>query len=446
VVNAEPQDPLLGATLGGLYRLEHLIGHGGMGRVYRATHVHLGNQYAVKVLAASRADKPDAIERFLREAKSASRIDHEHIVKVLNFDKHEEHGVFLVMELLKGESLAERLRRGPLPVEQAVDLAVQTGDALQAAHDAGIVHRDLKPENVFITNKHGRDYVKVLDFGISKIKTPDHGDVRLTATDQILGTPLYISPELARGVSTIDHRTDIYALGVIVYEMLTGSPPFDGDNHFQLLYQHGNTPPEPPSRRAAGGEVPPHIEAAVLRALEKDPADRFPTMRDFCRALEAPADSRPKRRLVWALPLAAVLAAALAFWAAPVVAPHPEPAPVPPIDPAAASAEPTIVAVEPATAVAEIEPETPEQVPAPLPAKVELASTPSGATVILDGKTRGKTPMTLELPKGTEATVRFSLEGYRPKEQRVIADDDRTIDVRLRRRAPRPAPPIKKRF
>ncbi|MGB5284276.1 MAG: serine/threonine-protein kinase, partial [Polyangiales bacterium] len=271
------QDPLLGATLGGLYHVQRLIGVGGMGRVYEATHRNLGKAYAVKVLPEGRADKPDAVERFLREAKSATKIDHEHIVKVVNCDSDEEHRLFIVMELLDGENLADRLDRGALPVDEAVEIARQTGEALQAAHDAGIVHRDLKPENIFLTQKHGRDFVKVLDFGISKIKTPDHGDPKLTATDQIIGTPLYISPELARGMSLVDHRTDVYALGVILYEMLTGSPPFTGENHFQLLYKHGNEAPDPPSQRSKKANIPPHVEAAVLCAMEKDPADRFET-------------------------------------------------------------------------------------------------------------------------------------------------------------------------
>ncbi len=230
-------DPLIGATLGGLYHVERLIGVGGMGRVYQATHVHLGKAYAVKVLSEGRAKQPDATERFLREAKAATRIEHDHIVKVVNFDSDDAHRLFIVMELLEGENLADRIDRGALPIDEAIEIARQTGDALQAAHEAGIVHRDLKPENIFITQKDSRDFVKVLDFGISKIKNPDHGDPKLTATDQIVGTPLYISPELARGMATVDHRTDIYALGVIMYEMITGSPPFTGSEPLSAAVQ-----------------------------------------------------------------------------------------------------------------------------------------------------------------------------------------------------------------
>lgn len=437
---AAEHDPLIGATLGGLYRVERLIGEGGMGRVYEATHAHLGRAYALKVLGEGRADRPDAVKRFLREAKSANRIEHEHIVKVVNFDEHEEHGVFLVMELLEGENLAERLERGPLPVDEAIEIAIQTGEALEAAHEAGIVHRDLKPENIFITRKKGRDFVKVLDFGISKIKSPEHTDIKLTATDQIVGTPLYISPELARGLSAIDHRTDIYALGVIVYEMLTGTPPFSGENHFQLLYKHGNVAPEPPSRRSPQAKIPVHVEAAVLRALEKKPADRFATMKEFCEALRGPPV--PRRRQKTGLALVAVTAVAVAL--AVVLWPARKPTvPVaePETTPVAQSPIPT-----PVTPTPEQPAEIAEEASPAAAVVVRLESTPRGASVALNGDKKGETPLSLELPKGSEATVRFSLEGYQPKEHRLIVEDDETVNVRLRRRIRRQPPPIKEDF
>jgi len=425
------QDPLLGATLGGLYHVQRLIGVGGMGRVYEATHRNLGKAYAVKVLPEGRADKPDAVERFLREAKSATKIDHEHIVKVVNCDSDEEHRLFIVMELLDGENLADRLDRGALPVDEAVEIARQTGEALQAAHDAGIVHRDLKPENIFLTQKHGRDFVKVLDFGISKIKTPDHGDPKLTATDQIIGTPLYISPELARGMSLVDHRTDVYALGVILYEMLTGSPPFTGENHFQLLYKHGNEAPDPPSQRSKKASIPPHVEAAVLRAMEKDPADRFDTMDAFCDALRGPTVPRRARTLGVPLLVAAVVAAvAFLLWPtrAPVEVAEP-PLPAPTTDLGAV----TNKSDDPA--------ETSPIEPVAEPVRLALDSRPNGAFVAVNGEKRGRTPLELELEPGLEATVRFSLQGYRSEERRLVPKEDDSLLVRLKKKTrPKPSP------
>ena len=421
------QDPLVGATLGGLYHVQRLIGVGGMGRVYEATHTHLGKAYAVKVLPEGRADKPAAVERFLREAKSATKIDHEHIVKVVNCDTDEEHRLFIVMELLDGENLADRLYQGALPVDEAVDIARQTGEALQAAHDAGIVHRDLKPENIFLTQKHGHNFVKVLDFGISKIKTPDHGDPKLTATDQIIGTPLYISPELAKGVSVVDHRTDVYALGVILYEMLTGSPPFTGENHFQLLYKHGNEAPEPPSQRSKKANIPPHVEAAVLRAMEKDPGDRFETMSAFCNALRGP--TVPRRAWTFGLPLlGAALVAGVAFLLWPTRAP-------------VQVAEPPVPAPAAVTKKSDSPAETSPIEPVAATVRLALDSRPAGAFVLVNGEKRGRTPVEVELEPGREATVRFSLPGYRSQERRVAPTEDDALVVRLKKKTrPKPSP------
>lgn len=429
------QDPLIGATLGGLYHVERLIGVGGMGRVYEATHTRLRKAFAVKVLPEGRSDKPEATERFLREARSATKIEHDHIVKVVNCDSDEQHRLFIVMELLQGESLAERLTRGPLPLGDAIEIARQTGEALQAAHDAGIVHRDLKPENIFITQKKGKDFVKVLDFGISKIKSPEHGDPKLTATDQIVGTPLYISPELARGDAAIDHRTDIYALGVILYEMITGTPPFTGDNHFQLLYKHGNEAPDPPSRRSKKARIPPHVESAVLRALEKKPADRFDRMSDFCAALEGP--TTPRRARAWGLALfGAVLVAGLTglvLWSWPTAPPQ--------------APSTTEVPAPPLTGKSGLPAESSQTASAVERVKIDLDSSPPGAWVAVNGEKRGRTPLALELERGAVATVRFSLQGYWNEERRLVAGEDDALVVRLEKKKPRPKPPpIKTEF
>ncbi|MGB8223041.1 MAG: protein kinase [Polyangiales bacterium] len=444
VENELNDDPLIGATLGGLYRVTRLIGVGGMGRVYEATHTRLGKAYAVKVLPEGRADKPDATERFLREARSASKVENEHIVKIVNCDSDEAHRLFIVMELLEGENLAERIDRGALPVDEAVEIAKQTAEALQAAHDAGIVHRDLKPENIFITQKNGTDFVKVLDFGISKIKTPDHGDPKLTATDQIVGTPLYISPELARGVATVDHRTDIYALGVILYEMITGTPPFTGQNHFQLLYQHGNEAPDPPSQRSKKARIPSHVESAVLRALEKNPADRFASMDDFCAALEGP--TTPPRARTVGLPLLAVAVVAgvtFVLWPRPAPESLPE---TPTRTPTEARTEAPTQAPPSVTEKSDSPAETSAAQPVAQRVKIALDSRPRGAFVSLNGDKMGRTPLELELERGAAATVRFSLQGYRSEAHRLVANEDDALVVRLEKKTRPKQPPIKTSF
>jgi serine/threonine-protein kinase len=424
-------DPLLGVTLGGLYRVERLLGVGGMGRVYQARHELLGKDFAVKVLPEGRAQKPAAAERFLREARAASQVENEHIVTVVNADRDDQHRLFIVMELLVGENLADRIARGPLALDAALDIAAQTGDALQAAHDAGIVHRDLKPENIFLIDKNGRDFVKVLDFGISKIKNPEHGDPKLTATDQIVGTPLYISPELARGVDTVDHRTDIYALGVILYEMITGTPPFTGSNHFQLLYAHGNETPDPPSQRSERANVPPHVEAAILKALEKNPDDRFSSMHEFLIALGGP--TVPKRARTFGVPLlVAALAAIVAFVAWPKGSPAPDsPAP---------TAPPAVIA-PPATAtkVSDEPKQTAEQPSVPEMVTLRLESRPKGAFVAIDGERRGRTPLAVDIERGVRAKVRFSLRGYVTERRELSAESDQTLRVRLEKKS-QPAP------
>jgi serine/threonine-protein kinase len=422
------QDPLIGATLGGLYLVERLIGVGGMGRVYKARHTLLGKDFAIKVLPEGRADKPDATERFLREARSASKVDNDHIVKVVNVDRDEEHRLFIVMELLEGENLAERIERGALPLDEAIDIAAQTGDALQAAHDAGIVHRDLKPENIFLVQRNGRDFVKVLDFGISKIKNPEHGDPKLTATDQIVGTPLYISPELARGIDEVDHRTDVYALGVIVYEMLTGTPPFTGQNHFQLLYKHGNEAPDPPSQRSTRANIPPHVESAVLRALEKNPDERFGSMHELSAALAGP--TVPKRARTLGIPLlATAIVAGVAFLLWPTKPPPPTPALAPAAPVTSGMTKESDASVETADLDLGVESVT-----------LSVESSPKGAIVAINGERRGRTPLAVELTAGEAAKVRFSLQGYRTELRQVVAGEDETLRVRLRKKS-RPAPP-----
>ena len=289
---ADP-DPWIGRTLSNVYRVEGKIGEGGMGSVYVARHVHLSKQYAVKVLSAAIAQNATAVERLKQEAIAASSIDHDNIIDVISFDRYVDGSVFIVMEMLRGESLAARLSNGPLTFHHAIAVAHQIAAALGAAHERGIVHRDLKPENVFLSKNGEVERVKVLDFGISKVKTADAEQVRMTRTGQLVGTPLYMSPEQARGEVDIDRRVDVYALGVILYETLTGSPPFDGRNYFELLWKHGNEPPQSPRRRNPNVFIPEGVEAVILRALAKNREERFGSMHELSEALRAAAPDVP---------------------------------------------------------------------------------------------------------------------------------------------------------
>ena len=286
-------DPWIGRILSNVYQIEAKIGEGGMGSVYLARHIHLQKSFAIKVLLSSIAGKDNAVERLKQEAMAAASIDHENIVDVVNFDRTSEGAVFIVMELLKGENLADTISRGPVEAHRALPITFQICRALHAAHEHGIVHRDLKPENVFLTEKGGRTLVKILDFGISKIKKAESEQVRMTKTGQLVGTPLYMSPEQARGEAEIDRRVDVYAMGVMLYEMITGLPPFEGRNYFELLWKHGNEPA--PSMREVNPNVyiPDGVDEAVLKALAKERDERFQTMEELEQALMEAAPDVP---------------------------------------------------------------------------------------------------------------------------------------------------------
>ncbi len=266
------QDALsVGGVVAETYRVTHLLGRGGMGAVWAADHLRLpGRQVAVKVLLTPGVASGEALARFRREAEIASRLGHPHIVQVLDFHTLPTGEPYIVLELLRGETLAQRLQRGPLPVEEALTIARQVGSALQAAHRAGVVHRDLKPDNVFLCAPQEEmpgPNVKVLDFGISKIR----GSQTVATQDAVLmGTPQYMAPEQALGRNTaIDARTDVFALGAIVYEMLGGAPAFGGSSLAEVVYKVVHAQPQPLAQLRAG--LPLNILSAVDRALQKDP-------------------------------------------------------------------------------------------------------------------------------------------------------------------------------
>ena len=272
------------------YQIIRLLGRGGMGTVYEAIHAEVGRKVALKVLHPELAGDEQMLMRFLNEARAANAIGHSGIVEVHHCGRLSSGVPYIVMELLPGESLRERLRRkGRARSGPAVDIVCQAAAALGAAHACGIVHRDLKPDNVFLlpdTDKPESTRVKILDFGIAKLTQSQHGGgpVR-TRTGAVMGTPAYMSPEQCRGIREVDHRTDIYALGIILYEMLCGAAPFVSPGEGEVLFRQIAEQPRHPQRR--NRDVSDALAEAILKALAKDPDHRFQSMVELQQALQA---------------------------------------------------------------------------------------------------------------------------------------------------------------
>ncbi len=278
---------LVGQILDGRYRILKLIGEGGMGEVYAAEHIHIEKKYAVKLLKAEIVSNAEAVKRFQQEARSSSSIGHRNIIAIDDFNQLADGRIYMCMELLNGAALNDMLLQ-PMPVDRMLNILIQTGHGLAAAHAKNIIHRDMKPENIFVTiGPQGEDIPKILDFGIAKVSGND-GQNHLTRTGTIFGTPFYMAPEQALG-NPVDARTDIYAMGVIMYEAFSGSLPFQGESFMGILTQHITSEPEPFAQRAAraGRNPPPGIAEIVTRAMQKNPAQRFQTMDELVNALVA---------------------------------------------------------------------------------------------------------------------------------------------------------------
>ena len=304
----QPADSRSGTTVG-KYKLHEIVGRGGMGVVYRAEHVYIGKEVAVKILHEGFGGREESIKRFLREARAASLINHPNIVDVTDFGKSNDGTVFFVMELLSGEPLDALLRRERrLPLLRAITIVNQMAGALGAAHAKGIVHRDLKPENVMLLRREGRrelvrrfsdesglheiteredkfDFVKILDFGVAKVHDPDVAEGRVTQQGVVFGTPEYMAPETAR-IGTADPRTDVYALGVMFYEMLTGVVPFTGATPVDVMLKLVSEAVIPPRKRAPGIEITDEAEQLIMKALFKDPRRRHQSMDELYRELQ----------------------------------------------------------------------------------------------------------------------------------------------------------------
>jgi predicted Ser/Thr protein kinase len=486
---------MVGQSIGN-YRITKLLGEGGMGMVYLAEHPGLGRRVAVKILHPDLARSDEMVQRLFNEARAANAIGHRGIIEVSDFGVLPSGAPYIVMEYLVGDSLAVRMNTaGRLSLAAAVEIADQAAGALGAAHAQGIVHRDLKPDNFFLIrdpNLPGRELLKILDFGIAKLtqRPFSAGEVR-TRTGAILGTPRYMSPEQSRDSRDVDHRSDIYSLGVILHEMLAGEPPFVSTSWGELAHLHIGV--SPPSLRSLVPDVPDNVDQIVRRALEKDPDARFQSMKELQEALagvtvprtlvmsertapapapepgstrrfDPPAPARAPHRTTLAAAAAEVeggqqrsryrrpLAAALligslvtALALVGLLSPGPESATAPaqaPSRPLAARPAPSAVAspVRPTPAPAppiqqknEENEENEENEAPPETISVEIVTSPEGARIIRerDGETIGSTPLRQPWTRavGDEA-LRVERDGYRS--ERVIAPLDRDVRVKLK--------------
>jgi serine/threonine-protein kinase len=274
-----------GEVLADKYKVESVLGRGGVGVVVAATHIRLKQKVAIKFVLPGTPE--ELVERFLREAQSAVKLKSEHVAKVLDVGELPNGSPYMVMEFLEGSDLAEHLTwQGPLPIAEAVEYMLQACEAMAEAHAAGIIHRDLKPANLFLTASGGMKLIKVLDFGISKnIEDPVGGraGMSLTKTAAVFGSPLYMPPEQMRSAREVDARSDIWSLGVILYEILTGQPPFDAELYPDLVVKISMAPAKPPSMLRR--EIPAKLDQVILRCLEKKPADRFQSVGELAAAL-----------------------------------------------------------------------------------------------------------------------------------------------------------------
>jgi serine/threonine-protein kinase len=474
---------LVNQTIGN-YKVVRLLGEGGMGVVYLAQHPVIGRKVAIKLLHAVLARDPDIVARFFNEARAIHMIAHENIVEILDFGQTADGQPYFIMEFLEGESLSDMTARGPMPAATVEAIGVQMCRALAAAHAKGIVHRDLKPHNVHIAVKpDGALEVKILDFGVAKIlASPDDQQSVKTRTGSLMGTPLYMSPEQCKGAGVLDHRTDIYSLGVMLFEMLAGRPPFTAEGVGELFAKHMLE--DPPPLTDFVPDAPPYMAAAIMRALAKDPAGRFPGMDEFRKALvgevklaipatsggrrslnsqvmtmstkasttlssaSSEIDEEPlglpvqRRRWLWGVVGGGVAVAAAVFLLMPKSAPQ--------------SASTAAAKVDkPAAPAASTAPPPPVAPPLKRTVMLRFEADPAGAHVYRkkDDKDMGVVPLEMQVPReagkpGEGTSYVFRLPGY--KDIALVADatTDRTLHVSMDKLAapPPPAAQDKKRL
>jgi eukaryotic-like serine/threonine-protein kinase len=286
----------LGSVVSGRYKLTEVLAMGGVGVVFKGEHLHMRKWVAIKVLHPDAQDAPDLVARFQREAVAGAHIQHPNVAAATDFGELEDGAFFLVLEYVRGVTLREIIKRGPLPVDRAVDIGKQIAAALGATHAIGIIHRDVTPRNVMVI-EGATDAVKLIDFGLAKVDTaqlasvaPGHEiehEQRITGTGAVFGTIAYLAPEVARGMDLLSARADLYALGLVLYEMLTGKHPFDTTDAVELFKRHAGTRPPSFAQRAPGVAVPPALEAVVMRLLEKSPDARYPSGDAVIASLDA---------------------------------------------------------------------------------------------------------------------------------------------------------------
>jgi serine/threonine-protein kinase len=455
-------DPYLNTTIDGRYRVESVLGEGGMGVVYAGRHKVINKKVAIKVLRGEMSRDREMTERFLQEARAASSIGHPNIIDISDFGTMPDGSAYFVMEFLEGRSLASILQEiKPLPLKRLVHVAKQAAEGLQAAHSQQIVHRDLKPDNVFLIDRGSeKDFVKILDFGIAKVASSNTN--KLTRAGTVFGTPHYMSPEQAAG-APVDHRTDIYALGVIMYELASGRVPFDADNYMGILTQHMYKAPvpirvlvPPPS-----SDIPPGLEAIILKALSKKPEQRYQQMSELAEdlarldrgemplavsemmsrsgAFSVPADyfnqsavsgvlsaTPPTQQRRWGViagvtgVLAAVGIVVAILGRDTETAAHPAPF---------ASAAPVETVAQTPTPSATVAP------PAVEPVKMKevlLAALPPDSEFFLDDKSLGKPPVKVQVPEGKTVRIEVRHTGYAPRQVDLDGSSDK-LTVKLER-------------
>jgi serine/threonine protein kinase len=437
-LKAMRQDPYLGATIDGRYKVEALLGEGGMGVVYRCVHTIIGKKVAMKVLRADLARDTEVTERFLNEAKSASTIGNAHIIDISDFGQFQDGSTYFVMEFLVGQPLTKIVDGGQaVPVSRIIHIARQLAEGLSAAHAVGIVHRDLKPDNIFLIDRGGeKDFVKILDFGIAKVSTAGEG-AKLTRAGAVFGTPHYMSPEQAAG-QPVDHRGDVYSFGVILYELASGRVPFDADNFMGILTQHMYKAPVPIRALVPQPqEVPPGLEAIVLKCLSKRPEHRYQSMEELIGDL----DKLKAGNVPDAVPEMMSRSGGFNVPADYFAKPHmPEPVPASPASSRQKSQWPLIAGLAGVAAAIAIvggifakssqsraepdglasaqlapapAPVAPPQEPVTLSKQVALAVVPAEAHVFHGEKDLGTSPVVLEVEEGQTIELSVRMEGYK---------------------------------